>query len=52
VDVPLRRLRHGDADLRARLSRGPRLPGERFIATDVLWGAALAWMPMFKRVPD
>ena len=38
--------------LTTRLASGPYLLGDRFSAADVLWGAALTWMTMFKLVPE
>lgn len=35
-----------------QLRPGPYLLGERFTATDVLWGTALTWMTAFKLVPE
>jgi glutathione S-transferase len=48
---------YGDFDtmlgtLTAQLGRGPYMLGERFSAADVLWGGALAWITMFKLVPE
>jgi glutathione S-transferase len=48
---------YGDYDttlktLLGQLGDGPYLLGERFTATDVLWGTALRWMTMFKLVPE
>jgi glutathione S-transferase len=48
---------YGDYDtmlgtLTAQLGRGPYMLGERFSAADVLWGGALAWITMFKLVPE
>jgi glutathione S-transferase len=48
---------YGDYDtvmqtLRAQLAQGPWLLGDRFTAADVLWGAALGWMLMFKLAPE
>jgi glutathione S-transferase len=34
------------------LASGPYLLRDRFSAADVLWGAALTWMTMFKLVPE
>lgn len=36
----------------AQLAQGPYLLGERFTAADVLWGAALNWITMFKLIPE
>jgi glutathione S-transferase len=36
----------------APLAQGPYLLGERFTAVDVLWGGALHWTTLFKRVPE
>jgi glutathione S-transferase len=38
--------------LNTRLASGPYLLRDRFSAADVLWGAALTWMTMFKLVPE
>jgi glutathione S-transferase len=35
------------ATLTAQLSKGPWLLGDRFTATDILWGTALTWMTGF-----
>lgn len=35
-----------------QLEKGPYLLGDRFSAADVLWGGALAWMTMFKLIPE
>lgn len=48
---------YGDFDtvinaIGAQLANGPYLLGERFTAADVLWGAALNWITMFKLVPE
>ncbi|WP_133499166.1 glutathione S-transferase family protein [Cognatilysobacter terrigena] len=48
---------YGDYDavvdaLKAQLSTGPYMLGERFTAVDVLWGTALRWAMAFKLVPD
>jgi len=48
---------YGDYDtmlntLTDQLAKGPYLLGERISAADVLWGTALAWTTMFKRVPE
>jgi glutathione S-transferase len=48
---------YGDWDtlfktLNDRLGAGPYILGERFSAADVLWGAALSWMTLFKLVPE
>ena len=40
------------ATLIHQLSQGPYLLGERFSAADILWGAAMRWMSMWKLVPD
>jgi glutathione S-transferase len=34
------------------LRPGPYILGDRFSAADVLWGAALSWMTMFKLAPE
>ncbi|TXN84257.1 glutathione S-transferase N-terminal domain-containing protein [Methylobacterium sp. WL8] len=36
----------------AMLTPGPWILGERFSATDVLWGSALGWTTAFKLVPE
>ena len=48
---------YGDFDtvintVNAQLAKGPYLLGERFTAADVLWGAALNWITMFKLIPE
>lgn len=48
---------YGDFDtvintINAQLAKGPYLLGERFTAADVLWGAALNWITMFKLMPE
>ncbi|WP_199031197.1 glutathione S-transferase family protein [Ralstonia sp. ASV6] len=48
---------YGDFDtvintINAQLAKGPYLLGERFTAADVLWGAALGWITMFKLMPE
>ncbi|RQS24235.1 glutathione S-transferase family protein [Burkholderia sp. Bp8998] len=48
---------YGDFDtvinaIDAQLAEGPYLLGERFTAADVLWGAALNWITMFKLIPE
>ena len=48
---------YGDFDtmlktLTDQLARGPYILGERFTATDVLWGTALTWITMFKLIPE
>jgi glutathione S-transferase len=54
---PLAMVPYGDFDtmfntLVEQLSKGPYLLGERFTAPDLLWGAALGWMTLWKLVPD
>jgi glutathione S-transferase len=49
---PLAMVPYGDwattlATLTAQLSKGPWLLGDRFTATDILWGTALTWMTGF-----
>ena len=48
---------YGDFDtviaaINAQLAKGPYFLGERFTAADVLWGAALDWITMFKLMPE
>jgi glutathione S-transferase len=48
---------YGDFDtmfgtLTAQLAKGPYMLGDRFTAADVLWGASLRWMTMFKLIPE
>lgn len=48
---------YGDYDtmfstLVSQLEKGPYMLGERFSAADILWGSALAWMTLFKLVPE
>ncbi|WP_296225997.1 glutathione S-transferase family protein [Ralstonia sp. UBA689] len=48
---------YGDFDtviaaINAQLAKGPYLLGDRFTAADVLWGAALDWITMFKLMPE
>ena len=48
---------YGDFDtviaaINAQLAKGPYLLGDRFTAADVLWGAALDWITMFKLIPE
>jgi len=48
---------YGDFDtvvntINAQLAKGPYLLGERFTAADVMWGAALGWITMFKLMPE
>jgi glutathione S-transferase len=48
---------YGDYDtmlntLVAQLGKGPYMLGDRFSATDLLWGLSLAWMTSFKIVPE
>jgi len=48
---------YGDFDtvinaINAQLAQGPYLLGERFTAADVLWGAAMNWITMFKLMPE
>ncbi|CAI8870633.1 MULTISPECIES: glutathione S-transferase family protein [Burkholderia] len=55
--VPYSTSPYGDFDtvintLEAQLAKGPYLLGERFTAADVLWGAALNWITMFKLIPE
>ena len=38
--------------INTQLANGPYLLGERFTAADVLWGAALHWITMFKLMPE
>jgi glutathione S-transferase len=50
-------LPYGDYDtmlktLTDQLDKGPYLLGERFSATDVLWGTAVRWTMMFGLVPE
>ncbi len=48
---------YGDFDtmfsaLVKQLEQGPYFLGQRFSATDLLWGAALNWMSAWKLIPD
>jgi glutathione S-transferase len=48
---------YGDYDtmlktLTDQLARGPYMLGDRFSATDVLWGTALTWTTSFRLVPE
>lgn len=40
------------ATLQAQLRAGPYLLGDRLTAVDLLWGPALAWITMFKMIPE
>ncbi|HDR9483899.1 TPA: glutathione S-transferase family protein [Burkholderia aenigmatica] len=48
---------YGDFDavvnaIETQLAKGPYLLGERLTAVDVLWGAALNWITLFKLMPE
>ena len=40
------------ATVQAQLRAGPYLLGDRLTAVDLLWGPALAWITMFKMIPE